>query len=222
MFETNEQRGHIAAGVVTILIGILLLLNGPIFNITGPVITWSWIGVLAAAAIVFGVLYFSGEDRPLWAALGTYICAAVGLLILLTAVLGMTGVVVPVYVLLAIAVPFIAVWLRDTAQWGLLVPPYVMAALALMLVLVEVFATGWWVPPYVLVVIALPFVVGYLFTREAGFLAPAAIMVLLGLLLPFGQEGLSTLQVILPILLILMGGVLLLRREERDRMKNIG
>jgi hypothetical protein len=84
-------------------------------------------------------------------------------------------------ILLAIAVPFLIVFLVDRKNWWALIPAYTMAAIGL-IVLASFRLAGELIAPLVMFAIALPFLVVFLVNRRNWWaLIPAGVLALVGL-----------------------------------------
>lgn len=187
MLQDQEQRARLVAGVVIILLGVVALLNN---FVSGDLLAWLWIVVLAGSAVAFGWVY--SRERTAWAAIGTYVTGFLAAFVFLLTQVNLSGVWVPVLVLLAIALPFVYLWWQDRRQWGLLVPAYVLVAVAVFLLLTEMGVSGTLVPTFVLLAVALPFVVGWLRDRQQwGLLVPAYVMVTVAVVVLLGGSGAS-------------------------------
>ena len=152
MWQDMDQRGRLIAAGVLMVLGALLLLNN-LFRV--ELTAWAWIIALGAAAAAFAWVY--AQDRTDWAGIAAYVFGAIAVLILLATQISAGGVIVPVYVLLAIAAPFVVGWWLNRQNWGLLIPAYVMVAIVGVLLLGE--GGSDLVAPYVMGAIGLPFMV---------------------------------------------------------------
>jgi hypothetical protein len=150
-------------------------------------------------------------DRSDWAMLlATYVLWAIALLVALITwdVLHDEG--VTFFVLPAIALPFLAVYYRDRAQWWALIPAYVLLAVALMIGLTE------WglledelVASYVLFVIAIPFFVVYVRNRSQWWwLIPGGILAIVGLAFLIAE---GAIEYIGALVLLVVGAYMLVR-----------
>ncbi len=185
MLQDQEQRGRLIAGVVIVVLGVVALLNN---FVSGDLLAWLWIVVLAGSAVAFGWVY--SRERAAWAAIGAYVTGALAVFIFLLTQVQLAGVWVPVLVLLAIALPFLYLWWQDQRQWGLLIPAYVLVAVAVLLLLTEIGASGALVPAFVLLSIALPFVVGWWRDRaQWGLLIPAYVLSAVAVVIVLAETG---------------------------------
>jgi hypothetical protein len=104
--------------------------------------------VLAAIALPFLVVFL--RDRAQWWALiPAYVLVAVGLMVGLIEVGILNDLIIPAYVMFAIAIPFIVVYARDPRQWWALIPGGIMAIVGLAFLVAE--AAAQYVAPVVLV-----------------------------------------------------------------------
>jgi hypothetical protein len=115
--------------------------------------------------------------------LAAYVLWAIAVLVALVTLDVLHDEAVAFYVLLVIALPFFAVYLRDRAlQWAL-IPAYVLLAIAVMVGLIGLgVLDDLLVPAYVLLAIALPFFVIYVRDRRYWWpLIPGGILAVIGL-----------------------------------------
>jgi hypothetical protein len=174
---------------------------------------WTWVAALAAAGLAVFLIYLS--DRSDWGVLvPAYVLWAVAGLVALIELDVLKDNWVALYALTAIALPFVAGFLRDRKQWGLLIPAYVMLAVGLMVglqgagVLDDLLVAG-----YVMFAIALPFFVVYVRNRGNWWaLIPAGIMTVIGLSFLIAE---AAAQYVVPILVILLGVWILARQFIR-------
>ncbi len=144
---------------------------------------WVWVGVLALSGL--GVLAIYLTDKSEWGFLLTaYILWAVALLTVLAVLDILPGVFIAIYVLAAIALPFLVVYLRDRENWWALIPSYVLLAIGGMIALTEWrILPGAFIATYILLAIALPFFVVYLRNRENSWaLIPAYVLCAVGIM----------------------------------------
>jgi hypothetical protein len=164
-------------GGFLILVGALLLVE----TVT-DLSDWIWIAILVAGALAATGLYLA--DRSDWAMLLTaYVLWAIVLLVAFTSLNILREEAVAFYVLLAIALPFLAVFLRNRALWWALIPAYVLAVIAVMIGLLGLgVLDDLLVPAYVLFAIALPFFVVYIRDRRLWWaLIPGGVLAVVGL-----------------------------------------
>lgn len=214
--QSGRDNSRTILGIVLIIAGVLSFLG----VYTGASVgVWLWIIALAAAAVLFIFIY--SQNRELWALILAYIFGANCILLLLITQLNVSGVIVPVFVLAGVSVPFIIAWLQHRSQWGLLIPPYILLAIIPILWFED---TGDLIPAYVLGVIGAPFVVSAVLARKWPLLIPGGILWLIAAIFLFsGWDIFATVMSIigrfaLPLLLLLIGGGMLLT-SFRDRDK---
>jgi hypothetical protein len=164
-------------GALLIVLGALLLLDW-----YADVGAWIWILALA----ILGCLAFIGflRDRSEWGWLiPAYVLWAIALLILLVELNVLRDEGIAVFVLLAIALPFLVVFLLNRANWWGLIPAYTLAAVAVMVGLIGLgVLDDMLIPAYVMFAIALPFIAVFVLNRENWWaLIPAGIMAVIGL-----------------------------------------
>jgi hypothetical protein len=115
--------------------------------------------------------------------LATYVLWAIALLLALVTLDVLRDDAVAVFVLLAIALPFLGVFLRNRALWWALIPAYVLLAIGVMIGLLALgVLDDLLVPAYVLFAIAVPFFVVYARDRKLWWaLIPGGILAVVGL-----------------------------------------
>jgi uncharacterized membrane protein YqaE (UPF0057 family) len=195
--------------------GSLLIVFG-LVSLAATVTTlgaWTWVAILALAGLgVFGVYL---TDRSEWALLvPTYVLWVVALLVALTTLNALGDDFTATYVLVAIALPFLVVFLRNRAQWWALIPAYVLMAVGLMVGLIEVgILNDPIVPAYVMFAIAIPFIVVFARdSRQWWALIPGGIMAAIGLSLLVAEAAVEYAG---PVVLVLVGAWILVRQFTR-------
>ena len=151
---------------------------------------WAWVGILAVTGLgIFGI--YLRDRSEWWPLIPAYALWAVAGLLALVELNVLDGEFLAAYVLSAIALPFIAVYLRDTSQWWALIPAYVLLAVAAMILLSEtVLLSDAFEATFVLTAIALPFLVVYLRNREQWWpLIPAYVLLSIGIMIPLEELG---------------------------------
>ncbi len=209
--EGRTMRQAAVWGGVLILAGVLLLVETVI-----GLSAWIWILLLAAGGLGAFGLYLS--ERSDWSMLLTaYVLWAIALLIVVVTWDIVRDDAVAVYVLLVIALPFLAVYYRNRAQWWALIPGYVLAAVAVMIGLIGLgVLDDMLVPAYVLLAIATPFFVVYARNRSHWWaLIPGGVLAIIGLAFLIAE---AAAEYIVPLVLVLVGVVILVRVfTRRDR-----
>jgi hypothetical protein len=137
--------------------------------------------VLAAIALPFLLVYLRNRENW-WALIPAYVLLAIGSMIVLTEWNILPGGFVATYILVAIALPFVIVYLRHRENSWALIPAYVLCAVGVMIALIDVGALGaFMVPAYVMFAIAIPFFVVYIRNpREWWPLIPGGILAVIG------------------------------------------
>jgi hypothetical protein len=180
---------------------------------------WTWVALLAAAGLgVFAVYLTDRSDRGLL--IPAYVMWAIAGLIALITLNVLRGESVATYVLTAIALPFLAVFLRDRSKWGALIPAYVLLAVGVMVGLIGArVLSDLLVPAYVMFAIAIPFFVVYTRNpKEWWPLIPAGIMAVIGLSFLIAE---AAVQYIGPVVMILAGAWILVRMFTRGEPADI-
>jgi hypothetical protein len=201
MLTRTAKQAIVWGGLLTAF-GALLLVEALI-----DLSPWIWVVLLVGAAVVATVLY-STDRTDLWMLITTYALWAIVVLVALVTLNVLRDEAVAFYVLLAIAMPFLAVYYRNRTQWWALIPAYVLIVIGVMILLTEMgLLSDLLVPAYVLIAIAVPFFVVYLRDRKLWWaLIPGGILLILGL--AFLVAG-AAIEYIGALVLILVGvGVL--------------
>jgi hypothetical protein len=182
----RSNRSNFIIGFLLLLFGGLGLLNTFIPGL-GLLL---WAGIIGAGGLA--LLGFYAVDRREPALLiPVYILWTVAAFLALLTVPAFQGMLVPIYILTSIALPFLVGFTRNPARnWGLLIPAYVLLAVAGMLFGIERnILQDLMIPEYITSAIALPFLVG--FTRNPaknwGLLIPAYVLLAVAGML-FGIE----------------------------------
>lgn len=176
MFSRSGKQVLVLSAVL-ILVGVLLLIE--VFT---DLSAWIWVLLLAAGGLGAFGLYLA--DRSDWGILITaYVLWAIAILVALVTLNVLRDEGVAFYVLMAIAIPFLAVYVRNRAMWWALIPAYVLAAVAFMVGLIGLgILDDNLVPAYVLLAIAIPFFVVYARNRSQWWsLIPGGILAVIGL-----------------------------------------
>ena len=118
--------------------------------------------VLAAIALPFLVVFLRNRDQW-WALIPAYVLLAVGVMVGLLGLGVLTDLLVPAYVMFAIAIPFFVVYVRNTKQWWALIPGGIMAVIGLSFLIAE--AAVQYVAPVALVLVGVWILVRQ-FTRK--------------------------------------------------------
>jgi hypothetical protein len=118
------------------------------------------------------------------------------------------------YVLTAVALPFLVVFVGDRGRWWALIPAYVLLCIGAMVVLIEQGVLGdLLIPAYVLFAVAAPFFVVFARnTRNWWALIPGGITALIGLSFLIAE---AAAQYVIPVVLIIVGAVILIRQVTR-------
>lgn len=209
-----EQRARLIGGVLVIALGVLAII-GQLDVVTGSMEAWLWVILLAVAAVAFAWLYFT--SREAWALLVAYIAGAIAVIVLAAAIVSVEGDALPTLVLVLIGVPFVVAWWRDRREWGLLIPAYVLFAIAAAFVF-NVFETENFVVTYVMWIIAAPFLLAAAISRQWPFLIPGGIMFVIGAAFVVGSgEAIGTAVNVFVALVLIATGAFLLYRAFIER-----
>ena len=163
-------------------------------NIFPDISEWVYVGILAAGGLA--LLAFFLIDRSDWGILiPAYVLLAAALIttVALEELFAQEDLMGSV-VLILIAIPFLAVYFRDRAQWWALIPGYIMLAISFVILLETQEVIGdEAIGAFITASIGLPFLVVYLQKRDQWWaLIPAytmfAIAILIAFIEPIGDE----------------------------------
>jgi hypothetical protein len=152
----------------------------------------AWAGIFAGAGLLVLLVYLTDRSST-WPLIPAYVLLAIAGLLAIVAWNLLRDEAIATYVLVAVAVPFFAVYLRDRTQWWALIPGYVMLVVAAIVFFSE---TGGipdsLVGTLVLVSIGLPFLIIYLRDRGQWWaLIPAYTMFSVGALIPLAELNIN-------------------------------
>ena len=203
MDSNVKKRGVIWGGLLILLGGLLLV------DQFTDLSEWVWVAALVFSGLAALVVYLSDRSDG-YLLLTAYILLVIAGLITLITFNMLQDELVAVYVLLAIAIPFLGVFLRDRSQWWALIPAYVLLAVALMNWLMEAgILSDLLVPGYVMFAIAIPFFVVYgRNTKQWWALIPAGILTVIGIVFFISE---AAVQYIGAVLLVVTGLWILVR-----------
>ena len=120
--------------------------------------------VLWAIALPFLTVYLSNR-KQWWALIPTYVLGTIGFMIGLIGVGLLRNLLIPAYIMYAIALPFFVVYARDQKQWWALIPAGIMTAIGSSF-LIATAATSMLVPA-VLILAGVWLVASQFFGRKA-------------------------------------------------------
>jgi hypothetical protein len=206
--ELQAKRQALVWGSLLILFGVLSLV-ATVTNLSA----WMWVAVLALAGLVVLGVYLT--DRSVWVLLiPAYVLWAVALLVALITLNVLRDNSIATYVLAAIALPFLVVFLRDREAWWALIPAYVLLAVGVMVGLLGAgILNDLLIPAYVMFAVAIPFIVVYaLNPKEWWPLIPGGIMAVIGLAFLVAE---AAVQYIAPAVLVVAGVWVLARQFIR-------
>jgi len=176
MLSKAERRVLLGGGIL-IVAGILLLVDRSV-----ALSPWVWAGFLVVAGLgALGLYLVDRTDGPML--LAAYLLGATaGLLVMVPTDL-LRNEASACYVLLAIALPFLAIFLRDRARWWALIPAYPLLVVA---GAVGLAASGLvsdeLISAFVVLALALPFLAVFARDRKQWWaLIPGGILTALGL-----------------------------------------
>ncbi len=206
--ESRARKQSLIWGSMLILFGIVALVE------TYTDLTeWIWVATLAVGGLVVFGVYLT--DRSDWGLLiPAYVMWAIAGLIALIRLEILQDESIATYVMAAIALPFLAVFLRDRAQWWALIPAYVLLVIGVMVGLIGLgVLDDLLVPAYIMFVIALPFFVVYARnTTNWWALIPGGILAFIGLAFLIAE---TAVEYVGPAVLIVAGVWILARQFVR-------
>ena len=192
MMTSGNKKQSLVWGLLLIVFGAAALLE----NLHGLRVE-AWAGIFAGAGLLVLLVYLTDRSYA-WPLIPGYALLAIGGLLAIVAWDLLQDEAVATYVLIAIALPFFAVYLRDRGQWWALIPAYVMVVVAF-IVFVEKAGV---LPDYlvgtgVLLAIGLPFLAVYLRDRSNWWaLIPAYAMISISVIIPL--SGLDIDEMLIP------------------------
>jgi hypothetical protein len=206
--QSQSKRQGLVWGGLLILFGVM----GVVATLT-DLSAWVWVIILGLAGLlVFGVYLTDRSDLTLL--IPAYVLWAVAGLVALTTLDILRDEFIAMYVLTAISLPFLVVFVRDRAQWWALIPVYVLLAVGLMVGLI---ASGilseLLIPAYVMFAVAIPFLVVFALNPKAWWpLIPGGIMAVIGLAFLVAE---TAVEYIGPAVLVVVGIWILARQLLR-------
>lgn len=193
-------------GVALIGLGLLFLLDR-IFP--GFISGLLWAGAFAIGGVAI-YAYTRSDSRRQWALIPAYAMEVIAGIILLGSARFVPGEFIGAFIMYAIGVPFLYIYLRDCRHWWALIPAYTMGAVGTLILLTMVL-NGNLIASYVMFAIALPFFYTYFKNRQYWWaLIPGGVMGAIGL--AFFVAGIAF---IVPVLLIAAGIYLLIRHSDQ-------
>ena len=212
--NTQSRKSGLVWGGLLIVFGVLALLE----TVT-DLGAWVWVAVLTIGGL--GVYAIYATDRAeKWLLIISYAMLAVAGLVTLLTLGVLDDPYVATYVLLAIAIPFLAAFLFDRTKWGLLIPFYVLLAVGAMVTLLELgVLDDLLVVSYILFAVAIPFFV--VFARDTSkwwALIPGGITAIVGASFLIAE---AAAQYVGAFVLILAGIWVLVRQLTRKETEEI-
>ena len=126
----NRKLGIVWGGLLILLGGLLLVETFIDLN------AWVWVGALTIAGLgVYGVYATDRSER--WLLVLSYAMLAIALMVALITLDILRDSLVATYVLTAIALPFLYVYLTDRIHWWAVIPAYILLAIGVMVGLIE-------------------------------------------------------------------------------------
>lgn len=206
--KADKRKQNMVWGGLLIIFGVLGLLQTFI-----DISVWAWVAILGAAGLGVLAVYLTDRSSK-FLLIPVYVLWVVAIFLVLLTLDILQDAFVASFVLTAIAIPFILVFLQDRSRWGFLIPAYVLLAVGLMVPLLESgVLSDSLVPSYVMFTIAIPFFAVYLWNRQHWWaLIPAGILLIISFAFLLAE---AAVEIIIPAVLILVGIGILLRQFLR-------
>jgi len=170
--------------------------------------------VLLTIALPILVIFLQSDRTKWWLLIPVYVLLAIGVMVPLIETGILDDAFVATYVLMAIAIPFLIVFARNSENWWAIIPAFFLGAIGVMVPLIETGGLyGTLVAAYVLIAIAIPFFIIY--TRDSNkwwALIPAGITAVIGLSFLIAEKAA---QYVAPVILIIVGAWILAKRYTR-------
>jgi hypothetical protein len=211
MIKSQTEKLGIVWGGLLILLGGMLLVESFI-----DLNAWVWVAALAVAGFgAYGVYVTDRSER--WLLVLSYALLAISLMVALITLDILRGSFVATYVLTAIGVAFLYLYLTERTQWWFVIPAYVLLVVGVMVGLIEVgILEDTLIASYVMFSIAIPFFVVYARDRNLWWaLIPGGIIGLIGLALLIAE---AAAEYIVPAALIVVGAWVLVRQFSRKEL----
>ena len=175
--DTRSKKSGLVLGGLLIVFGVMALLE----TLT-DLGAWVWVVVLTIGGLgVYAVYAIDRTEK--WLLIISYAMLAVAGLVTLLTLGVLADPYVATYVLLAIALPFLLVFLFDRTKWGLLIPAYVLLAVGVFVPLSELgFLDDNLTVTYILFAVAIPFFVVFIRNSKNWWaLIPGGILAIIAL-----------------------------------------
>ena len=154
--NTQSKKQGLVWGGLLIVFGVMALLE----TVT-DLGAWVWVAVLTIGGLLVYAVYATDRAEK-WLLIISYAMLAVAGLVALLTLGVLDDPYVATYVLLAIALPFLAAFLFNRTRWGLLIPFYVLLVVGVMVPLTELgVLDDLLVVAFILFAVAIPFFVVY-------------------------------------------------------------
>jgi len=174
--------------------------------------------VLIGVALPFVVAFALNRQENWWALIPAWVLSMVALMILITDRIASD--LIGAFVMLAIGIPFLVVYLVNRKNWWALIPAGVMLLIAA-IILISSQASGQFVAPLIMFAISLPFFVVYLRSAQnwwalipAGVLASVGVTLLLSGFEVFNVENSGIWNGLIWLGIAITFGILWLRRGQ--------
>jgi hypothetical protein len=174
--NTKSKKQGLVWGGLLIVFGVMALVE-----IYTDLSAWVWVAVLVIGGLaVYGI--YATDRAEKWLLIISYAMLAVAGLVTLLTLGVLDDPYVATYVLLAIALPFLAAFLFNRTNWGLLIPFYVLLVVGVMVPLTELgVLDDLLVVAFILFAVAIPFFVVYVRdTSKWWALIPGGITAIVG------------------------------------------
>ncbi|MGD8456740.1 MAG: hypothetical protein PVF83_10170 [Anaerolineales bacterium] len=174
--ETKVSKQNMGWGILLICFGLVAMKD-----IYFQASEWIDLGIFFLGGLITLAIFLT--DRSDWTLLiPAYVLLAISTIGAVAIWELVSGDLVGTVVLTLVAIPFLAVYIRNKVHWWALIPSFILLAIALMLLLTSLnILSDDQIAPFILYAIAIPFLVVYYINRENWWaLIPAYTMIVIG------------------------------------------
>jgi len=207
----ENKRVRLAAGILLVAVGVLVLLQNLHIMRSGLSLLWSLL--FLAAGAVFTYLYFKDRSNW-WAIIPGFTLLGVGMLILLSWALPAIGDTLGTFLLLgAIGASFFVIYANRREHWWPIIPGGVLITVAISTLLEDLLRPAFDTGSLVLIGLGVTFLLVYLLSpvtkKMTWALYPAGILAAIGVIIGITTSPLMS--YLGPVVLLAIGGYLVYR-----------